>query len=57
MPIVDLAKSYATGLPSEVALMVAVLVVSIGFAYVFSQLVERPSIRASRHIAMQPQAA
>ena len=57
MPIVDLAKKYATGLPSEMALMAAVLVVSIGFAYLFSRLVERPSIRASRHIAMQPQAA
>jgi peptidoglycan/LPS O-acetylase OafA/YrhL len=57
MPIVDLAKTHAIGLPSEVALMVAALVASIGFAYLFSRLVERPSIRASRHIAMQPQAA
>ena len=57
MPIVDLAKDYVKGLHSEVVLMIAALVASIGFAYLFSRLVERPSIRASRHIAMQPQAA
>jgi peptidoglycan/LPS O-acetylase OafA/YrhL len=57
MPLVDLAKKYAIGLTSEVALMIAALIVSVGFAYLFSRLVERPSIRASRHIAMQPQAA
>jgi peptidoglycan/LPS O-acetylase OafA/YrhL len=57
MPLVDLAKKYAIGLPSEVALMIAALIASIGVAYLFSRLVERPSIRASRHIAMQPQAA
>jgi peptidoglycan/LPS O-acetylase OafA/YrhL len=57
MPLVDLTKGYAKGLPFEVALMTAALVASVGFAYLFSRLVERPSIRASRHIAMQPQAA
>jgi peptidoglycan/LPS O-acetylase OafA/YrhL len=57
VPIVNFAKSYTNGLPSEIALMIVALVTSIGFAYLFSRLIERPSMRAARHIAMQPQAA
>jgi len=49
--VMQFGKEYATNLPGQIALMMAALAIAIAFAFLFAQLVERPSIKASRRIA------
>jgi peptidoglycan/LPS O-acetylase OafA/YrhL len=44
-------KNLATGLPYQIALMIAALAITIAFALAFARLIERPSIQVSRQIA------
>jgi peptidoglycan/LPS O-acetylase OafA/YrhL len=49
--VMQFGKDLATGLPTQIALMMAALAITIAFAFVFARLIERPSIQASRQIA------
>ncbi len=44
-------KGFDIGLPYQILLMMVALAVTVAFAFVFAQIIERPSIRASRQIA------
>ncbi len=46
-----------TGIAFQLALIAAALAISVAFAALFSWMVERPAIRASRRVAMRPQPA
>jgi peptidoglycan/LPS O-acetylase OafA/YrhL len=52
MRIVNLGKDFAAGLPYDIALLLAALAISVGFAFIFARLVEGPSMGASRRIAV-----
>jgi peptidoglycan/LPS O-acetylase OafA/YrhL len=49
--VMQAGKNLATGLSQQILLMTAALAITVAFAFVFAQIIERPSIQASRQIA------
>ena len=49
--VMQAGKNLDIGLPYQILLMTVALAVTVAFAFVFAQIVERPSIQASRQIA------
>lgn len=53
MQLVEAGKPHADGFAAQIVLMLTALAASVAFAVVFSRLIERPAMRASRQIALE----
>jgi peptidoglycan/LPS O-acetylase OafA/YrhL len=49
--VMQAGKDFDIGLPYQILLMMVALAVTVAFAFVFAQIIERPSMRVSRQIA------
>ena len=49
--VMQAGKGFDIGLPYQILLMMVALTIAVAFAFVFAQIIERPSMQVSRQIA------